>query len=119
MEILRELQLLRVTREVQAVISKGGPNGGAVGAGTLHPASQELQTIENLMKHNDRSEDTPMLSCEIDPLVRGASSILLCTETGHTCDSAVGLKHHCGKLMLELSAQRAQYTGYDDSCCQS
>ena len=53
MEILRELQLLRVTREVQAVISKGGPNGGAVGA-TLHPASQELQTIENLMKHNDR-----------------------------------------------------------------
>ena len=54
MEILRELQLLRVTREVQAVISKGGPNGGAVGAGTLHPASQELQTIENLMKHNDR-----------------------------------------------------------------
>ncbi len=53
MEILRELQLLRVTREVQAVISKGA-NGGAVGAGTLHPASQELQTIENLMKHNDR-----------------------------------------------------------------
>lgn len=54
MEVLRELQLLRVTREVQAVISKGGPNGGAVGAGTLHLASQELQTMENLMKLNDR-----------------------------------------------------------------
>lgn len=50
MEILRELQLLRVTREVQAVINKGGPDGGS----TLHPASQELQTIENIMKHNDR-----------------------------------------------------------------
>ena len=64
MEILRELQLLRVTREVQAVISKGGPNGGAVGASTLHPASQELQTIENLMKHNDRSGAKAMLLFE-------------------------------------------------------
>lgn len=51
---MRELQLLRVTREVQAVISKRGHGGGVPGVGTLHAASQELQTIENLIKHNER-----------------------------------------------------------------
>lgn len=50
-EVLRELQLLRVTREVQAVISK---EAGAPGGAPLHAASKELQNIEDLMKHNDR-----------------------------------------------------------------
>ena len=53
-ELLRELQMLRVTREVQAVISNGQPGRADAGVPTFHPAAQELQTLENLMKHNDR-----------------------------------------------------------------
>lgn len=62
-ELLREVQMLRVTREVQAVIS-AAPGGSAAGGGApaFHPASQHLQTLENLMKHNDRS----LLSCCVD-----------------------------------------------------
>ena len=55
-EVLRELQLLRVTREVQAVISskEGAAGGSPGGGGALHAASKELQTIEDVIKHNDR-----------------------------------------------------------------
>ena len=57
-ELLREVQMLRVTREVQAVISAANPDGGGAAAGVatiaFQPASQQLQTLENLMKHNDR-----------------------------------------------------------------
>ena len=49
-ELLRELQMLRVTREVQAGISRGEPGGGA----HLHPASHDLLTLEAKSKHNDR-----------------------------------------------------------------
>lgn len=52
-ELLREVQMLRVTREVQAVIS-AAPGGSAAGVPAFQPASQHLQTLENLMKHNDR-----------------------------------------------------------------
>ena len=57
-ELLREVQMLRMTREVQAVISAANPDGGGAAAGlataAFQPASQQLQTLENLMKHNDR-----------------------------------------------------------------
>ena len=57
-ELLREVQMLRVTREVQAVISAANPGSGRAAAGVttaaFQPASQQLQTLENLMKHNDR-----------------------------------------------------------------
>lgn len=58
-ELLREVQMLRVTREVQAVISSSanpGSGGAAAGVATaaFQPASQQLQTFENLMKHNER-----------------------------------------------------------------
>ena len=53
-ELLREVQMLRVTREVQAVISAATPGGPAAGMAAFQPASQHLQTLENLMKHNDR-----------------------------------------------------------------
>ena len=56
-ELLREVQMLKVTREVQAVISAATPGGGGVAAGVaaaFQPASQQLQSLENLMKHNDR-----------------------------------------------------------------
>lgn len=49
--------MLKVTREVQAVISAATPGGGGVAAGVaaaFQPASQQLQSLENLMKHNDR-----------------------------------------------------------------
>ena len=49
-ELLRELQMLRVTREVQAGISRGEPGGGT----HLHPASHDLLTLEAKSKHNDR-----------------------------------------------------------------
>ena len=57
-ELLREVQMLRVTREVQAVISAANPGGDGAAAGmtiaAFQPASQQLQTLENLMKHQDR-----------------------------------------------------------------
>lgn len=36
-----------------------------------------------------------------------------------TCGPAVGFKHRCDKLMLELSIQVAKYMGHDDSSCPS
>ena len=53
-ELLREVQMLKVTREVQAVISAATPGGAAAGSAAYQPASQQLQSLENLMKHNDR-----------------------------------------------------------------
>ncbi|KAK9814504.1 hypothetical protein WJX72_006907 [[Myrmecia] bisecta] len=45
-ETLKELQLLRVTREVQNALKRGDT--------AVTPASQEVATLENIMKHNDR-----------------------------------------------------------------
>ena len=46
-ELLKELQLLRVTRDVQGTISRGGD-------APVHPASAEVAALEAKMKHNER-----------------------------------------------------------------
>ena len=61
-ELLKELQLLRVTRDVQGTISRGGD-------APVHPASAEVAALEAKMKHNERWARCNSTECPMHALL--------------------------------------------------
>ena len=93
--------MLRVTREVQAGISKG-ENGGAT---HLQPASHDLLTLEAKSKHNDRC------ACTCDA---GATGYIPCScSLPQSCHVPLS----CEQIMLPPAAKTSMQPLFSKKFC--